>query len=182
MKINLCYLLLFFVMIFGCSKDDSPFVDVENSVNLSQTFYGKTWTIFEVESNGNRVNVPEEGECGRDYFRYLENGQYLEYLHQSSSCVPEINRLNFALKGSVITLIDDTGEEAEIRILKLDETNFNFETSLDIDDDQKKDKVRLYCQIYSPQDQDIYSETFTKDFYKFQDDNLIAFTWAEYVG
>lgn len=182
MKLNPCNLLLFFVLLFGCSKDDSPIVDAENSVNLSQIFYGKTWSIFEIETNGNKVNVPEDAECGRDYFRYLENGQYLEYLHQSSSCVPEINRLNFTLNGSVITLIDDTAEEAEIRILQLDETNFNFETSLDIDGDQKKDKVKLYCRLYSPQDRDIYSESFTIDYSKFQIDNLIAFTWAEYVG
>lgn len=169
-------------MIFGCAKDDSPFVDAENEVDLAQVFYGKTWAIYEVEGNGNRENVPEEGECGRDYFRYLENGQYIEYLHQSSSCVPEINRLNFNLNGSVIKLSDDVGGEAEVRILKLDETNFNFETRLDVDGDGNDDEVTLYCRTYSPQDRDIYSETFEIDFFKFQDDKLIAFAWSEYVG
>ena len=107
MNNNHFYLLLFFVMILGCAKDDSPFVDAENSVDLEQVFYGKTWAIYEVEGNGNRVDVPEEGTCGRDYFRYLENGEYIEYLHPSSSCVPEINRLNFTLNGSTITLFDE---------------------------------------------------------------------------
>ncbi len=169
-------------MILGCAKDDSPFVDAENEVDLAQVFYGKTWAIYEVEGNGNRESVPEEGECGRDYFRYFENGEYIEYLHQNSSCVPDINRLDFLINGSSITLSNGTGEEAEIRILKLDETQFNFETSLDIDGDQNADKVKLYCRQYSPRDRDIYSDTFNKDFDKFQDDNLIAFTWAEYVG
>ncbi len=182
MKIKLCYLLLLSALILGCSKDDSPFVDAENTVDLEAVFYGKTWTIYEVGNNGNRVDVPEEGECGRDYFRYLENGQYLEYLHQSSSCVPDVNRLNFTLNGSVITLTDGIGGEAEVRIRKLDETNFNFETSLDLDGDGQEDDVTLYCRVYSPQDRDIYSDTFEKDFFKFQDDNLIAFTWADYVG
>jgi hypothetical protein len=135
-----------------------------------------------VEGNGNRLDVPEEGECGRNYFRYLENGQYIEYLYQSSSCVPEINRLNFTLNGSVIKLSDDIAGDAEVRILKLDETNFNFETILDIDGDEQLDEVTLYCRAYSPQDRDIYSDTFEKDFFKFQDDNLIAFAWTEYIG
>nr|WP_321412856.1 lipocalin family protein [uncultured Allomuricauda sp.] len=182
MKNNPIYLFIILVLILGCSKDDSPYVDAENTINLPQLFYGKTWAIYEVEGNGNRVDVPEEGECGRDYFRYLENGEYVEFSYPSSSCIPEINRLNFTLNGSVITLTNGTGEEAEVRILKLDNTNFNFETSLDIDGDQKDDKVILYSRIYSPEDRDIYSETFTKDFFKFQDDNLIAFNWAEYVG
>ncbi|MBT8237108.1 MAG: hypothetical protein KJN65_00555 [Croceitalea sp.] len=180
-KFHYC-LPLFFALIWGCEKDDSPFVDAENEVDLTQVFYGKTWAIYEVEGNGERGIVPDEGECGRDYFRYLEDGQYIEYLHQSNSCAPVINRLNFTLNGSVIKLFDDMGGEAEVRILKLDETNFNFETSLDIDGDLQEDQVTLYCRPYSPQDRDIYSNTFEKDFYKFQDDNLIAFTWAEYVG
>ncbi len=169
-------------MILGCAKDDSPFVDAENSVDLEQVFYGKTWAIYEVEGNGNRVDVPEEGTCGRDYFRYLENGEYIEYLHPSSSCVPEINRLNFTLNGSTITLFDEIGGEAEIRILKLDATNFNFETRLDVDGDGNEEDVKLYSRIYSPQDWDIYSETFEKDFFKFQDDQIIALTRSEYVG
>ncbi|MEO0572756.1 MAG: hypothetical protein AAF039_13705 [Bacteroidota bacterium] len=182
MKTNVFYLLLFSVLLLGCSKDDSPFVDVENTVDLETMFYGKTWSIYEVEGNGERVPIPEEGGCGRDYFRYLETGEYIEYLHQNSSCVPDINRLDFLIKGSTISLSNGIGEEAEIRILKLDETQFNFETSLDIDGDQKEDKVKLYCRQYSPRDRDIYSDTFNKDFDKFQDDNLIAFSWTEYVG
>ncbi len=181
-KTHAFYCLFVLTFILGCSKDDSPFVDAENTVDLEAVFYGKTWAIYAVESNGNRVAVPEEGECGRDYFRYLEGGQYIEYLHQSSSCVPEINRLNFTLDGSTITLFDEIGGEAEVSIIKLDETNFDFETLLDIDGDGNDDEVKLYCRIYSPQDNDIYSETFEKDFFKFQNDKLIAFTWSEYVG
>ncbi|WP_298485909.1 hypothetical protein [uncultured Maribacter sp.] len=174
--------LFILTFILGCSKDDTPFVDAENTVDLEAVFYGKTWAIHEIEVNGNRVAVPEEGECGRDYFRYFESGKYIEYLHQSSSCFPEINRLNFTLDGSTITLFDEIEGEAEIRIQKLDETEFNFETHLDVDGDGNNDKVKLYCRIYSPEDRDFYSETFEKDFFKFQDDNLIAFTWSEYVG
>lgn len=182
MKNLIWYLFLFFILMLSCEKEDSTLVDVENTVNLSQVFYGKTWSVYEVESNGKRLDVPEEGDCGRDYFRYLENGQYIEYLQNSSSCKPAINRLNFTLSGSLITLSNELGGESEFRILELDDTNFIFETNLDIDGDNKEDKVKLFCRIYSPQDIDVYSETFGKDFYKFQDDNLIAFTWAEYVG
>ncbi len=174
--------LFLLILLISCSKDDPTFIDAENTVNLEGVFYGKAWTIYQVEGNGNRVDIPEEGECGRDYFRYLETGQYIEYLYQSSSCVPEVNRLNYTLNGSMITLSDDTGGEALVRIKVLDESNFIFETTLDIDGDGQEDKVTLYCRVYSPQDRDIYSDTFEKDFYKFQDDNLIAFTWTEYVG
>ena len=173
-------LLIIIVLLFGCSKDDSPFVDGENT-DLTAIFYGKTWSIYEVEGNGRRVPVPDNGECGRDYFRYLENGEYIEYIYNNDSCIPEINRLNFTLEGNFITL-SDGGESADVRILKLDDSNFNFETSLDIDGNGIADKVKLFCQIYSPKDRDIYSDTFEKDFFKFQDDKLIAFTWAEYVG
>lgn len=181
MKINPRYLLLFLIPILSCTKDNSSIVDTDNITNLPQIFYGKTWSIFEVEFDGNRTDVPDDENCGRDYFQYLESGQYIEYLHKSSTCIPSINRLNFTLNNGKLLLSDESGGESEIRIFKLDETNFNFETFLDVDGDKKLDKVKLYCQVYTPEERDIYSNSFEIDYMQYQE-NVIAFNWEEYVG
>ena len=181
------YLLLLFVLILGCSKEDE-------STGIGDSFYNGAdssasiddlkgvWAIFSAEFEGKRTEVPiNYSECGREFFVYSENGTYTEYIYQSSACDLIINTLDWELSNGILTLSNSLGQKDDLVITRLNSQEFNFKTRFDVDEDGELDIVLLIAKRYEPEETDLVSGTFTMNTDE-AFDNLLSFTWKAYDG
>ncbi|TXN37245.1 hypothetical protein FVB32_02870 [Flagellimonas hymeniacidonis] len=175
------------LLFFGCSKDDDG--SVSNSFYagaLKSTTISNlvgTWSIFEAESDGNRVSVPPTTQdCGRDFFSFSTENRYSEFLFTSSSCVPETNNYNVDLLNGVVTLTNQFGQKEELVITELTSEILNFRAQFDIDEDGVLDILTFYARRYSPPaEMDIYSSTFIhNNTVEYLD--KIQMSWEPYKG
>lgn len=177
-------LSLFFV--FSCGTDDT---NLDNNETI-QTDAKKEdlvgiWSIYEVELNGVKVNVPINfEECGRDFFIYNESQSYDEFLFQeSSTCLPSQNSLKWNLVDGIITLTTRDGSESEIiQVRSLNTSTFIFSASIDLDGNGTKESYTFTALKYNPPNEmDIYTSSFSRrDEEPFT--NHIELNWNKYVG
>ena len=188
-KIFILPFILAFSLLLSCSKED----DNEDTA-AEDSFYGDslksataaalqgTWSIYSVEYNGQKAAVPSTyPSCGRDFFSYLPNGIYKEYLIQDTSCIPLENELNYELQDGIITISNSNFQSEEYVIIKLDE-ELVFKVKADIDEDGIADILTITARKYAPNDIDIYSNTFIHKSDNQIDRSQIGFSWQKYEG
>lgn len=189
-KFYLILSLLFLFVFFGCSKDDDP---IENNkdgfysnalVNANPSYLSGSWSIFQASYKGNLVDIPVTyQDCGRDFFQFVENGLYREYLLTTSyECQRFINDLEWDLNDGIITMTNAIGESDEMVITELTSEKLMFKLRIDIDEDGKLDILTFIARPYAPpNDLDLYSYTFQPARIESSSDK-IKFTWQAYSG
>jgi hypothetical protein len=182
-------LFLLLAILLGCSKDDDLeepentfYKDALTSATASQL--SGTWAIFEVGLDGQRAEVPVTYEdCGRDFFQFMNNGTYRDYLIITSyECEKQIQDLDWELSNGVITLQNSLGQEDEMVILQLNQDKLVFKMNIDIDEDGETEIITFGARRYTPpNDPDLYSYTFGADTID-NDGDKIRLTWMPYDG
>ncbi|WP_373056369.1 lipocalin family protein [Zunongwangia sp. H14] len=190
---NKSYLILSLLFLFiysGCSKDD----DLPESnkdgfysntlVNANPSLLSGTWSIFQGSYEGNLVDIPATyQECGRDFFQFIENGLYKEYILTTSyECQRQITDFQWDLNDGIISISNAVGQSDEMVITELTSEKLTFKIKIDIDDDGELDILTLLAKRYAPpNDIDLYSYTFQPAPVDSSDDK-IKFTWQPYSG
>jgi len=184
-------LAILFILTVGCSKDD----DINNDEGVNG-FYSNAlksanpsqlsgvWAIHQVSYQGSTADVPVTYEdCGRDFFQFIEDGTYREYIHTTSyECEKEIIDSNWDLEDGIITFSDEFSQSWEIVITELTASKLVFKVQLDIDEDGETDVVSLMAKPHAPpNDPDLYSYTFGPAPIESSDDK-IKLTWQDYSG
>jgi len=185
-KFNLI-IILSILSFISCSKDDNGtegdafYSDALQSATMSSL--EGTWSIFEVESDENRVGIPPTTQnCGRDFFNFSSGSRYSEFLFNNSQCTPETNNYNVNLDNGVITLTDQFGQSEELVIVELTSERLNFKVQFDIDEDGTLDILTFYARRYTPPaEMDIYSSTFNHN-NTVEHLDKIRMSWMPYVG
>ncbi len=188
-KIFIFPFILALSLFISCSKED----DNEDTIS-EDTFYSGslksataaalqgTWSIYTVEFEGQKAAVPSNyPSCGRDFFTYMPNGIYKEYLIQDTSCIPFENELNYELQDGIITISNSNFQSEEYVIIKLDD-ELVFKVQTDLDEDGIADILTITARKYIPNDIDIYSNTFIHKTDDPIDRSQIGFSWQKYEG
>lgn len=184
-------LVVFTLLIIGCSKDDDldgiqP-IDVfykDALISANPDMLSGTWSIFEVVYQNNRAEIPPNFQnCGRDFFQFFGNGLYKEYiLIEDYECKKEILELNWELDRGVLTLTNSFGQTNEMVITKLTSEQLIFKIKLDVDEDGEPDVIDFIAKKYTPpNDPDIYSYTFHSKEIESSEDK-IRLEWLPYAG
>ncbi len=175
-----------FCLLVSCEKDDdassgSNFYDGANTSASANALKG-IWSIHKVSFESNTADVPSNHQnCGRDFFSFSDNGQYSEYILESSLCDYDVNNLNWELKNGVINFRDDYNQFDEWVITNLSENDLTFKARIDVDEDGKMDIITLYAKRYEPPVVDLITHTFNQN-YDEDYQNLISYTWQPYLG
>ena len=85
------FLILFLLTLtISCSNDDDSFSNEDEiQTDAKKEDLAGIWSIYSVERNGIKSNVPATTEeCGRDFFSFQKDGIYKEYLFDNSFCTP----------------------------------------------------------------------------------------------
>jgi hypothetical protein len=185
---NKTFYFLFIVAVFlGCSKeDDSPeninnfFNGADSSASIEELV--GVWAIFSAEFEGEKTEIPiNYAECGRDFFVYSENGAYTEYVYQSSSCEPQINRLAWELNNGILTFTNSLGQTDDFVITKLNSQELVFKSRFDVDEDGELEVFILTANRYKPEEIDLVTNTFNQNSDE-AFENLLSWTWGAYDG
>lgn len=183
--VGLISLLLVFILT-GCSKDDDGgdnnfYSDALKSATASNL--EGTWSIFEVEFEGERTAVPPTTQnCGRDFFNFRAGNRYSEYLFRSSSCLPDTNNYSSELVNGVVTLTNQFGQKEELVLIELTSEKLSFKARFDVDEDGSLDVLIFYAKKYEPPvEMDLYSSTFIHDWVIDHLDK-IRLSWLPYGG
>ena len=194
MKINgvlkiVLYLFLNAFLLSSCSNQDDTVLSTEDLyantlVNADPKKLEGLWSIYEGSLYGQNVTIPENNPtCGRDFFSYSANGDYLEYLITDNyECIPEINLLEWTLKRGILTYSDKAGNSQELVVVELTDTKFVFKADVDYDEDGTSDIFTFTARPYvPPKDIDVYSVTFNRDVVIPHYDK-IRLSWRPYQG
>lgn len=177
------------ILLVSCTKDN----DINNSENSNPLHKGALkdttleeihgrWAIYEIQSEDNTADVPILiKECGRDFFNFLPNKKYIEYIFNDSNCLPIINTLDWALSDGIITITNQL-EKDEWIITKLNSDQMTIQFQADINDDGIAETLKAICKRYTPPiEMDIYTQSFRwEDFV--ETDDKILFSWDKYEG
>ena len=141
------------------------------------------WAIFEVEFEGSTTGVPiSTQKCGRDFFNFLSNQKYIEYVFNNSNCIPQINNLKWKLSEGVITFTNDIEEEEKWIITELSSEKMIVRFQTDIDEDGASEIFKFTCKPYTPPiEMDVYSQSFQCE-NLVETDNKILLSWNKYEG
>ncbi|WP_372756359.1 hypothetical protein [Mariniflexile sp.] len=188
MKITNKFFALFssiiFVVITSCStEEEGPNRGVMTDAKKEHLF--GVWSIYQVEHQGESVNVPVNLEqCGRDFFIYSTNQEYTEFLFQeSATCTPTQNKLKWELNNGIITLsnFENTGSEI-LTINSLNENKFVFTATFDFDGDNVVESYTFTALRYLPPNEiDIYTPSFVR-VEEPMFSSQIEFKWNQYTG
>ncbi|WP_209309684.1 hypothetical protein [Tamlana crocina] len=179
----LCYLLAVFVL--SCSTDDDSGESSNIQTDVKKEDLLGVWTIYSVESDGVKAEVPVNFEtCGRDFFIYNEDYSYSEFQFlESSTCQPSEFQLKWSLNRGVIELSTVNGSESQlIEINSLNTTTFIFTTRMDLNGDGSLEVYKLTALKYNPPNEmDIYTDSFSRRTEPPFEDH-ITFRWDIYTG
>lgn len=190
-RFHLSRTILFLLVIIstGCSKEDD-LEEIQNSfykdalTNANRDLLEGTWAIFEVAYEGQRAEVPVTyADCGRDFFQFISNGTYRDYIITSSyECEKQIQDLNWGLRNGVLTLRNSIGQEDELVILQLNQEKLVFKMKIDIDEDGQSEIITFVARPYTPpNDLNLYTYTFGADTIT-NDGDKIKLSWLAYNG
>jgi len=184
----LASLLLGCCLLFNCASDDEAsdpnydfFSDADASVTANQVL--GTWAIYRIGFQDQMADVPVPyQDCGRDFMMFSDNEIYSEYLYQDSSCIYELNTLNWTLAKGVITL-KNTLQQSELMVVtKVTANELVLKSRYDVDDDGKVEVIFAYLKRYKPLvEKDWVSETFTRNSSD-ATNHIINYTWQPYQG
>ena len=187
MKYKIAYLILItFCFLTSCNQEDEYDFNADFYANANKSITVSdivgTWAIFSLDFEGQIAEVPiNYQECGRDFIVFKEGGIYEETLYTDSDCKKAVNTLNWHLSDGVITLSNDFNQTEEIVVTKLTNSEFNFKTKLDVDEDGELDIITAFLKPYVPKEIDNISDTFIRNT-SATANNFISFTWAAYTG
>lgn len=181
-------LLIFNILFIGCNGDDEDSLTSDDFMEgvltsaTSQQLEGK-WSIVQAEYEGQFIDIPSNfPECGRDFFDFMPEGQYREYIFVDNyQCIPGINMLSWSLSAGVITLSNGSATDMFV-ITELSSDTLVFKVRADVDSDGGLDVMKLICERYEPpMEMDIYSGTFQWDF-TVDNNDKIYLEWDKYQG
>lgn len=187
MKNKTLYFLFIIVFFHSCSKDDDSSENINNFFNGADSSASiedlvGVWSIFSAEFEGEKAEVPiNYAECGRDFFVYSRNGTYTEYIYQSSSCDPQISKLEWELNNGILTFTNSLGQTDDFVITKLNSEELVFKVRFDVDEDGELDVFILTANRYIPEELDLVTNTFNQNSDE-TFENLLSFTWGAYDG
>lgn len=182
----LAWSLIVIILMSGCSsnEDDSS---IESDpfykgalVDANLELLNKYWSIFEVNYQKQTAEIPKTyGNCDRDFFTFLNDGSYKEYIIPSSACIPNEMGLQWRFDQGVITLENSFKDFSEMVIVQLTADKFIFRAKYDIDEDGEEDILQFLAKPYQPNETYFYSNFLIKDD---TISNKIRLTWSEYAG
>lgn len=170
----------------ACSSNDDTSPEPGDSfysgalTNANLTLLQQYWSIFEVNYEKTSADVPHiYGNCDRDFFTFLNNGMYREYIIPNSGCIPEEQQLTWDFDQGVITLQNSFKDFNEMVIVELTANTFIFKAKYDIDEDGEDDILQFLAKAYTPNENYFYSNNITRDE---SVSNKIVLNWSEYNG
>lgn len=187
MKVIRVYSFIMIALYFLVScdtHDDDSTIGFHAGADTSASVAGLkgVWSIYRVSFENNMAEVPANYQnCGRDFFSFSDNGQYSEYVLQSSNCDYEINNLSWNLQKGVLNFTNALNQTDQWVITALNETELIFKARIDLEETGKLDVITLFAKRYQPPVLDMVSRTFTKN-YEEDFQNLISYTWQPYQG
>lgn len=175
-----------FILMSGCSSnDDGPSF-------LSDPFYkgalvkadikllNRYWSIFEVNYQQITAEVPKSYDnCDRDFFTFLPDGTYKEYMAVDYQCIPDVQDLQWSFEKGVITLENSFKDFNEMVILHLSSDKFIFRAKYDVDGDGQEDILQFLANPHTPDEANYYVNNMVRDETV---SDKIRFTWSEYGG
>lgn len=176
-----------FLMISACEENQETFPNdtfITEALTSATTeqLIGK-WTILELEFEGKTTEVPASfAECGRDFFEFKENGEYLEYLfNDNTECTPQINKLSWSLTNGVINSSNGTQTD-QLVITELSENRLVFKFRLETSVNGYPKFFKAICNRYQPPNEtDVYSDSFQWDT-NVENLDKILLRWNTYEG
>ena len=176
----------FIVLMSGCSsnEDDSPFQSDPfyqgALLNADLELLNQYWSVYEVNYQKQTAEVPKTyGNCDRDFFTFLDDGTYKEYIIPNSGCIPEEQDLQWSFDRGIITLENSFKDFNEMVIVQLTADKFVFRAKYDFDEDGEEDIFQFLAKPYSPNESYFYSNSLEWDD---SINNKIRLTWSEYGG
>ncbi|MEJ1223185.1 hypothetical protein [Sediminicola sp. 1XM1-17] len=174
------------LLMSGCSstEDDSaiesdPFYQ-DALVSADLSLLNQYWSIYEVNYQQQTAEIPKTyGNCDRDFFTFLNDGVYKDYLIPNSACIPEEQNLQWRFDKGVITLENSFKDYNEMVIVKLTVDQFVFKAKYDFDDDGEEEIFQFLAKPYRPNEAYFYGNSLIKDEAV---TNKIKLTWSEYQG
>ena len=178
--------LVVFILMSGCSSDEDdsslqsdPFYQGA-LINADLKLLNQYWSVYEVNYQKKTAEVPKTyGNCDRDFFTFLNDGSYREYIIPNSACIPDEQGLQWRFDQGVITLENSFKDYNEMVIVELTANKFIFRAKYDIDDDGVEDVLQFLAKPYQPNETYFYSNNLVKDD---SISNKIRLTWSEYAG
>ncbi|MGS2739312.1 hypothetical protein [Sinomicrobium sp. M5D2P17] len=188
LKVYAPILLLFFLILSGCSGDDDNVITLENFYKGALTS-AKTedlagiWSVYEVEYEGEKTSVPVSYQgCGRDFFVFMENGKYSQYAANSEWCNYDTDATNWSLNEGIIYIGPSVPQSEEMVLVGLNKDKLIFRMKIDMDEDGTLDILTFTAQRYAPpNDPDIYTASFQWDDSSEHQDK-IRLKWMKYQG
>lgn len=189
MKHFLKFILIICITI-SCNEEDN-IVDSDNTKGIYEEAIKSAtiekiqgrWAIFEVEFENKITEAPISiQECGRDFFNFLPNQKYIEYIFDNSNCTPQINNLKWTLSEGVITFTNGIEEKEEWIITELNSEKMIVRYQTDIDEDGTIEVFKFNCKPYIPPiEMDVYTQSFQWEYFVGTNDKIL-FTWDKYEG
>lgn len=176
----------FLILMSGCSsnEDDSP---IQSDpfyqgalLNADLELLNQYWSVFEVNYQKQTAEVPKTyGNCDRDFFTFLDDGSYKEYIIPNSGCIPEEQDLQWSFDKGIITLENSFKDFNEMVIVQLTVDKFVFRAKYDFDEDGEEDIFQFLAKPYSPNESYFYNNNLVKNETV---SNKIQLSWDEYDG
>ncbi|TRZ45105.1 hypothetical protein DMZ48_04965 [Robertkochia solimangrovi] len=175
------------ITLFSCSKDDGDsledafYRDKLSNANIS--LLTGTWSLYAASYEDITVEVPEnDNDCGRDFIVFNGDGGYKEFiLSDSYQCNYDSIEGEWTYDDGVITISNGYGLGYEMVLTQLNTQQMTFRAKLDIDDDGIDDIITFIAKPYTPNDFDIYSDSFYHNSDQEHKDK-IRFDWQSYKG
>lgn len=147
----------FIILMSGCSRneDDSPFHSDPfyqgALVNADLKLLNRYWSIFQVNYEEVTIEVPKSFDnCDRDFFTFLNDGAYKEYITLDSGCIPDVQDLQWSFDKGVITLENSFKDYSEMVLVQLTADKLVFRAKFDIDDDGEEDILQFLAKPHIP--------------------------------
>lgn len=176
----------FFILISGCSRseDDSPsqFDPFYRGalVDADLRLLNKYWSIFQVNYEQETVEIPKSYDnCDRDFFTFLNDGAYKDYIILDSGCIPNVQDLQWSFNKGVITLENSFKDYSEMVLVYLTADQLIFRAKFDIDDDGEEDILQFLAKPHIPDETYFYNNNLIEDETV---SNKIRLMWSEYEG
>lgn len=173
-------------LIFGCDRDDNSndeswLAGALTSAKAKQL--EGNWAIFQLVYSNQTLDVPVNFEdCGRDFFSFIGETDFIEYIFSNSfECTPELNQLNFSLSNGIINITNGFYYDQWV-ITELTANKLVFKFEFDTDSDGHSEIIKAICHRYEPPiEVDAYSNTFQWDN---SNENLdkVKLKWRPYKG
>ncbi len=191
MKIKTIIFCLFPTLIFtflGCTKETNEEV-LENAfyknalVNADNNLLSGFWAITKAEFEGVQVEIPVNyQDCGREFFVFSENGDYNEYIYQSSACDLINIKSNWNLNKGVVSFETLSGTQDEWVLTNITSNRLTFKVRLDVTEDGEKDIVFIFADRFTPNENDFVTQSFSWNSNALDEEGLIRFSWIPYSG